>query len=50
MIEHEKLMNLPQKSLREAPKKVSKLNYSSNKRGRGGFRKTYEDMDSDYDY
>lgn len=49
MEKHEKIIQASEKSLRIAPKKVERLafNYSARSgiRNRGGFRKTYEDMD-----
>jgi len=48
MVKYEKRMEASEKSLREAPKKVARLNYAGRARaGRRnqGFRVTYEDMD-----
>ena len=56
MEKHEKAIMIEEKELRVAPKKIERLMYankhgSSRNRDKGGFRKTYEDMDgSDVEY
>eukprot|EP00088_Acartia_fossae_P070901 TRINITY_DN9604_c0_g1_i13.p1 TRINITY_DN9604_c0_g1~~TRINITY_DN9604_c0_g1_i13.p1 ORF type:complete len:509 (-),score=155.29 TRINITY_DN9604_c0_g1_i13:244-1770(-) len=48
MAKHERMLEVSEKRLREAPKKIERLNYSKNPRFRGrhnGFRMTYEGMD-----
>jgi len=51
MEKHEKIVEANEKTLRIAPKKVQRLTFDTNSRSgirkRGGFRKTYEDMDYD---
>jgi len=46
---HERVLNVSEKTLRIAPKKVERLafgNFKGTSRNRKGFRKTYEDMDA----
>merc|ERR1712088_382049 len=46
---HERVLNVSEKELRIAPKKVERLafgNFKGTSRNRKGFRKTYEDMDA----
>jgi len=46
---HERVLNVSEKTLRIAPKKVERLafgNFNGSSRNRRGFRQTYEDMDA----